>query len=116
MKRSPKKAPGAVQETEVPGNISQEEQERAPSGWHEVQQSVAESSGISLLLVQGHQPPALAVSNNNSICNALQSSPRHVGLCDPFCGEGARQSHDGRDDYPLSLSRRPAMFCDAPRD
>jgi len=87
MKRSPKKAPGAVQETEVPGNISQEEQERAPSGWHEVQQSVAESSGISLLLVQGQQPPALAVSNNNSICNALQSSPRHVGLCDPFCGE-----------------------------
>jgi diguanylate cyclase (GGDEF)-like protein len=72
---------------ELSGLISQEASERAPSGWHEVQRSVAESSGISLLLVQGHQPPALAVSNNNSICNALQSSPRHMGLCDPFCGE-----------------------------
>jgi diguanylate cyclase (GGDEF)-like protein len=61
--------------------------EGAPSGWAEVQRSIAESSGISLLLVQGHQPPALAISNNNSICHALQSSPRHVGLCDPFCGE-----------------------------
>ena len=72
---------------ELPGLISKEASEQSPSGWHEVQRSVAESSGISLLLVQGHQPPALAVSNNNSICNALQSSPRHVGLCDPFCGE-----------------------------
>jgi diguanylate cyclase (GGDEF)-like protein len=72
---------------ELPGLISKEASEQSPSGWHEVQRSVAESSGISLLLVQGHQPPALAVSNNNSICSALQSSPRHVGLCDPFCGE-----------------------------
>jgi diguanylate cyclase (GGDEF)-like protein len=80
MKRSPKTE-------ELSGLISPEASGRAPSGWHEVQSSVAESSGISLLLVQGHQPPALAVSNNNSICNALQSSPRHSGLCDPFCGE-----------------------------
>jgi len=87
MKRSQKKAVGGGEKTEPWGGISLEAQERAPSGWHEVQRSVAESSGISLLLVQGHQPPALAVSNNNSICNALQSSPRHVGLCDPFCGE-----------------------------
>src|SRR5262249_24478039 len=67
--------------------ISQEITERAPAGWREVQNSVAESSGISLLLVEGHQPPALAVTNNNSICRALQSSRRHVKLCNPFCGE-----------------------------
>jgi diguanylate cyclase (GGDEF)-like protein len=87
MKRSQKNAVGGDTETERSGDIPPKAQERAPSGWHEVQTSVAESSGISLLLVQGHQPPALAVSNNNSICSALQSSPRHVGLCDPFCGE-----------------------------
>ena len=52
----------------------------------EVQQSVAEDSGLALLLVEGYQPPALVVSNNNSICEALQSSPEHVRLCDPFCG------------------------------
>ena len=66
--------------------IMQEEPERAPQGWAPVQQSIAESSGIALLLVEGYQPPALVIANNNSICEALQSSPEHVRLCDPFCG------------------------------
>ena len=87
MKRSHRNAVSDGAETEPSGDMPPNSQERAPFGWDEVQQSVAESSGISLLLVQGHQPPALAVSNNNSICSALQSSPRHMGLCDPFCGE-----------------------------
>lgn len=65
---------------------SQETEERAPLGWAEVQNHIAASSGISLLLVEGHQPPALAIANNNSICQAFQSSPEHRGLCDPFCG------------------------------
>ena len=66
--------------------IPQEEQGRAPKGWVPIQKSIAESAGISLLLIEGYQPPALAIANNNSICEALQSSPDHVGLCDPFCG------------------------------
>jgi diguanylate cyclase (GGDEF)-like protein len=66
--------------------IPQETPDGAPAGWAKAQKSIAESSGISLLLVEGHQPPALSISNNNSICEALQSSPEHVGLCDPFCG------------------------------
>jgi diguanylate cyclase (GGDEF)-like protein len=86
MKRSNKKAADPNKERR-PGVISQESPERAPLGWHDVQSSIAESSGISLLLVEGYQPPALVVTNNNSICHALQSSPSHVRLCDPFCGE-----------------------------
>jgi diguanylate cyclase (GGDEF)-like protein len=66
--------------------IIQEVPERAPEDWAAVQKSIAASSGISLLLVDGYQPPALAVSNNNSVCQALQSSAEHVGKCDPFCG------------------------------
>jgi diguanylate cyclase (GGDEF)-like protein len=66
--------------------IVQEVPEHAPKGWATVQKSIADSAGLSLLLVDGYQPPALAVSNNNSICQALQSSPQHVGLCDTFCG------------------------------
>ena len=66
--------------------IAQEIPDRAPKGWAGMQESIAESSGLALLLVDGHQPPALAVANNNSICNALQSSPDYVGLCDPYCG------------------------------
>jgi diguanylate cyclase (GGDEF)-like protein len=69
-----------------PAALLQAEPERAPKGWPQLQTSIAEQSGISLLLVDGYQPPALAIGNNNSICEALQSSPDHVGLCDPFCG------------------------------
>jgi diguanylate cyclase (GGDEF)-like protein len=66
--------------------IEQEVPARAPHGWRDVQQPLAESSGIALLLVEGHQPPALTVSNNNSICETLQSSPKYVRLCDAYCG------------------------------
>ncbi|HSP64443.1 MAG TPA: diguanylate cyclase [Pyrinomonadaceae bacterium] len=64
----------------------QEVPERAPRGWARIQESIAGSSGISLLLVEGQQPPSLAIANNNSVCAALQSSPEHLRLCDPFCG------------------------------
>jgi ligand-binding sensor protein len=67
-------------------HIEQETPARAPSGWREVQDSISESAGIALLLVEGHQPPALLVTNNNSICETLQSSPELVRQCDPYCG------------------------------
>lgn len=80
------KTTSAKRPTSRSGKIPQETPERAPKGWAEKQKSIAESSGISLLLVDGYQPPALSITNNNSICEALQSSAEHVGLCDPFCG------------------------------
>lgn len=83
MRESKSKAPEDAAGAAV---IPQEAPERSPEGWAEIQTSIAESSGISLLLVEGYQPPALAVANNNSICEAIQSSPAHVTLCDPFCG------------------------------
>lgn len=61
--------------------------DRAPSGWNEAQDSLAAAAGLSILLVEGRQPPALAISNNNSICHALQSSPAHVTKCDEYCGK-----------------------------
>jgi diguanylate cyclase (GGDEF)-like protein len=64
----------------------QEHREDAPASWPEIQDSLAESSALALLLVDGHQPPAVVVSNNNSICHTFQSSPEHAGLCDPYCG------------------------------
>ena len=65
---------------------AQEHREDAPPAWLEIQDSLAESSSLALLLVDGYQPPALAVSNNNSICRTFQSSAEHVRLCDPYCG------------------------------
>src|SRR5689334_15859686 len=64
----------------------QEHRANAPASWPETQDSLAEASALALLLVDGHQPPALVVSNNNSICHTFQSSPELAGLCDPYCG------------------------------
>jgi diguanylate cyclase (GGDEF)-like protein len=61
--------------------------QQAPLEWADAQESLAAASGLSILLVSGPQPPSLVVSNNNSICQAFQSSSAHVHLCDPFCGQ-----------------------------
>ena len=64
----------------------QEHREDAPPSWPEIQDTLAESSGLALLLVDGHQPPAVVVSNNNSICHTFQTSPEYAQLCEPYCG------------------------------
>jgi diguanylate cyclase (GGDEF)-like protein len=71
-------------------DIVQEHPEDAPTGWAEVQDKLAAASGLSVLLVDGRQPPALIASNNNSICHAFQSSLEYVSLCDPYCGDAHR--------------------------
>lgn len=58
-----------------------------PRGWVEAHAELAATSGLSLLLVEGRQPPSVCVANNNSICKAFQSSPAHAHLCQPDCGE-----------------------------
>ena len=73
-------------------DIVQEHPEDAPAGWAEVQERLAASSGLSVLLVDGRQPPALVASNNNSICHAFQSSLEYVSLCDPYCGDAHRRA------------------------
>src|SRR5262245_23234662 len=66
--------------------IPQERTDAVPADWASAQDSLAVAEGLAILLVEGKQPPALAVSHNNSICNAFQSSPKYVELCDPYCG------------------------------
>jgi len=80
---------------------TQERREEAPPAWLELQDSLAESSALAVLLVDGYQPPAVAVSNNNSICRTLQSSPVHVKLCDPYCGVAHKRASEagGTVDY-----------------
>lgn len=72
--------------------IVQEHPEDAPAGWVPVQQKLAATTGLSVLLVDGRQPPALVASNNNSICHAFQSSTEYVALCDPYCGDAHRRA------------------------
>jgi len=65
---------------------AQPRDEHCPPGWAETQDMLAASAGLSILLVEGHQPPSIHVSNNNSICRSFQSSATRRRLCDPFCG------------------------------
>lgn len=81
---------------ESQSGIVQEHREDAPPGWADVQEELAESLGLSVLLVDGRQPPALVASNNNSICHAFQSSAEYVGLCDPYCGDAHRRAMSAR--------------------
>jgi len=70
------------------GSVRYEEEFTPPtSTWVAAQESAAREAGLSVLLIEGTQPPQLAESNNNSICKAFQSSPSHAQLCEPFCGE-----------------------------
>ena len=73
-------------------SIVQEHPEDAPAGWVAVQEKLAAAAGLSVLLVDGRQPPALVASNNNSICHAFQSSLEYVSLCDPYCGDAHRRA------------------------
>ncbi len=79
-------------DSEATPEIVQEHPEDAPPGWVSAQDGLAEDTGLSVLLVDGLQPPALAISNNNSICHAFQSSVEHVKLCDPYCGDAHRRA------------------------
>ena len=76
IKKSPKSKSGVLQE----------HPEDAPVGWASVQDKLAAETGLSILLIDGPQPPALSISNNNSICRAFQSSPELASRCDPYCG------------------------------
>src|SRR5438128_11171930 len=108
-----KTAKRSVSEQEVP--------DRAPKGWAGVQKSIAQSSGLALLLVDGYQPPALVVANNNSICHALRSSPDYVGLCDPYCAAahsratGANGIIHYRSHARLQFFAMPVESADHPR-
>src|SRR5436190_6073468 len=86
MKRPNENPPDTGSQSHPTEEIPQQSPQRAPAGWERTQTDLAVAAGISMLLVEGYQQPALAISNNNSICAALQSSPEHVALCDPYCG------------------------------
>ncbi|MEP6568132.1 MAG: diguanylate cyclase [Acidobacteriota bacterium] len=73
-------------------SIVQDHPQDAPAGWAAIQENLAASAGLSVLLVDGRQPPAIVTSNNNSICHAFQSSQEYVSLCDPYCGDAHRRA------------------------
>ncbi|HZH34693.1 MAG TPA: PocR ligand-binding domain-containing protein, partial [Pyrinomonadaceae bacterium] len=77
--------------------------------WLARQDSLAEKAALSVLLVEGHQPPALAVSNNNSICRVVQSSETHAERCEPYCGSAfAKVMEQGK---PIQYRCHAGLYC-----
>lgn len=72
----------------------QNEELQSLPAWERLGATIAAETDLSLLLIGGHQPPQLAISNNNSICHAFQSSTAHAHLCDPYCGEAFRRAQE----------------------
>jgi diguanylate cyclase (GGDEF)-like protein len=72
----------------------QNEEPQALPEWERLQASVAADTDLAILLVDGRQPPQLAVSNNNSICHVFQNSTTHAHLCDPYCGVAFKRAHE----------------------
>ena len=64
----------------------------APANWTDAQSTLAADLGLSILLVEGHQPPAVAVANDNSICREFQTSTTRSHLCEPFCGTAHKRA------------------------
>lgn len=57
-----------------------------------IKTAAAQEPDVALIVVSGHQPPSLAQANNNSFCHAIQSSPAHAHLCEPYCGKAFYQT------------------------
>lgn len=86
-----------------------EEKRRGKLPWQKIQDALAERAGLSVLIVEGHQPPALAVSNNNSICRVVQSSATHATRCEPFCGAAFQKATEAG--KPINYRCHAGLYC-----
>jgi diguanylate cyclase (GGDEF)-like protein len=51
------------------------------------QQSLADESGLAVVVIEGKESFVVTSANNNSICKTLQKSAKFAPLCQSFCGE-----------------------------
>lgn len=85
------------------------EKQTGEQAWQKTQDALAERAGLSVLVVEGHQPPALAVSNNNSICRVVQSSATHAERCEPFCGAAFQKATEAG--KPVNYRCHAGLYC-----
>ena len=57
------------------------------SSWKVLEETLANESGLAIVIVEGEESTVVSESNNNSICKSLQNSERFLPLCQSFCGE-----------------------------
>jgi diguanylate cyclase (GGDEF)-like protein len=65
----------------------------APADWLERNRELATSSGLAVAIAARNEV-TVAAFNDNSICRALQASPKHAPLCQPFCGRALERARE----------------------
>lgn len=56
------------------------------NSWEAAQSSIAEKSGMAIVVVDEHSS-ALSKANNNSVCQTLYNSEKFAPECDKYCGK-----------------------------
>jgi diguanylate cyclase (GGDEF)-like protein len=69
-------------------------QDEKNSGWKEIQDRLADESGLAVVLVEGEDSSEICVSNNNSICRILYNSAEFAPRCAEYCGKAVQIAHE----------------------
>ena len=59
--------------------------QRKIDAWKNVQDGLSNENGLAVVVVDSES--VVSASNNNSICEVLNSAPEYARLCSPFCGQ-----------------------------
>ncbi|HEX9960632.1 MAG TPA: diguanylate cyclase, partial [Pyrinomonadaceae bacterium] len=62
------------------------EQDEKTIDWKTVQDSLADESGLAVVLVEGEDSSEICISNNNSMCRILYNSAEFAPRCAEYCG------------------------------
>ncbi len=62
-------------------------QQLEKSAWKTIEETLADNSGLAVVIVEGEESVVISASNNNSVCNVLQESKEFSPMCQSFCGD-----------------------------
>ena len=77
--------------------------------WRQIQNELADESGLAVVLVEDEGLSAVAESNNNSICQVLNSSKKFTPQCERFCGKV--YTHTVESNKPLKYKCHAGLEC-----
>jgi diguanylate cyclase (GGDEF)-like protein len=62
-------------------------QQLEKSAWKTIEETLADESGLAVIIVEGEASAVVSASNNNSVCKVLQESKEFSPMCQSFCGD-----------------------------
>ena len=70
------------------------EQDEKTIAWKNIQDNLADESGLAIVLVEGEDSSEICISNNNSICRFLYNSAEFAPRCAEYCGAAFQTAHE----------------------